>query len=121
MSKIKEGMNVIFIKNSSIVKGVAETVYDSIDLAIVALDDGTRVKRNLFDLVIDEKKTEEPEKPKEPVEKSEITITTDEFRKKASTLIAKLAHEGATEGMLVLAFTLFVYQLHEVLFFEAEE
>ena len=123
MSKIKENMKVIVIgENNKIENGTVKTVYEKLGTAIVELDDGYIIKVRLIDLGIPE--TSEPvedikEEPKrEPVEKSEITITPEEFRNIGVDVIKKQAKKNP---MIVLPFTVFLAELHKALFFDAVE
>ena len=94
-----------------------------IPIAIIEFDDGTYAKVNIDNIIPEPKTDGEPEpiqeEPKrEPVEKSEITITPEEFRKKSTDL----AHEMAKGKPLVeIAIIVFLGHLHRALFFDAVE
>lgn len=121
MSEFKEGTRVLAIENSKMKRGVISSLYDVLGVAVVQFDDDSVGKVKVSDLVIDQEATkEEPEKPTEPVEKSEITITPDEFKKIASKVVMKNVKKmGEGGGLLVLTFTIFVAELHGALFFDA--
>ena len=120
MSKFNPGVRVFVIdENHEMKKGVIKAVYESVSIAIVKFDDGNVEKVNVNCLGICR---EEPTKtePSEPVEKSEITITPEEFRKISSRVITnEIVKMPDSGGLLGLTFTIFVAKLHRALFFDA--
>lgn len=119
MSEFKPGVRVVVIDGDThkIRKGVINTVYPSIKIAIVKFDDGN-VEKVDFDYLGIESETEvQEEKPTEPVEKSEITITPNEFRKISVTLIAEETKEMPI--IVGVAFSQFCAKLYEALFLDA--
>lgn len=89
-------------------------VYEVIGSAVVAFDNGDIGKVSLSELVeVTPQETTEPKEKREPVEKSEITITPGEFMKIAVETATK-----ASKGDLIVGFTinLFAADLHRALF-----
>lgn len=107
MSKFKTDMRVFVIdENNEVRKGVINVVYEAMEIAIVKFDDGNVEKVNVNCLGICR---EEPTKtePSEPVEKSEITITRDEFKKALAksvspTTLIKLSGSEDLSPMMLL-------------------
>ena len=119
-TNFKLGDRVMTIQNSKPRYGTIRTIdgngYETI--AIVAFktdkpDEGELQKIKVSDLILVEE-TEAEAKKSEPVEKSEITITPDEFRETGVKVIVKLTAEKPVVG---LAFTAFLAELHKALFF----
>lgn len=123
MSKFKVGMNVVFIgKDNAVTSGVIDFAPENSDVVIVADKDGNKYKRLYHEIGIVEEKEDEPvkEEPKKDVkikvkEKSEITITREEFTHKGAELCTKkLFEKGPIEALKVgelvaeLAVVLFV-------------
>lgn len=124
--KFEIGDKVVMIKEKMMIRGKIERLHVDLPkpVAIIMLNDGSTRKAYVEDILPDlrpekkeEKKVAEP-KFAEPVEKSEITITPDEFRDITTALIAKEANAGLIGSQLSFAFTLFVARLHEALFVE---
>ena len=121
MSKFTEGTRVLIIVDNQLKRGTIRYIYEDIGIATVAFDDGEIGKVSIADLALsyDEERREEPKAPTEPVEKSEITITPDEFKKIASKIISKSTGKiGEGGGLLVLSFTILVSQIHRALFYD---
>lgn len=121
MSKLNPGVKVFVIdENHEMKKGVINAVHESVSIAIVKFDDGSVEKVNVNCLGI---YREEPtEETKEPVEKTEITITPEKFKKIAMKVMKedlKEMDEGA--GLLGMTFLIFITKLHKALFFDAVE
>lgn len=111
--KLKDGDRVTTIVDNEIVEGVIECVINN--MIIVKLDNGHKVKCAI-DTVAPVRRAEiKSEEKNEPVEKSEITITPDEFRNIGIDLIMKIAKEKPIVGV---AFTAFLANLHKALFFD---
>lgn len=118
MSKFKPGFRVVVIDGDTheIRKGVINATYEEVEIAIVKFDDGNVEKVGFDYLGIEPETKVQEEKPTEPVEKSEITITPEEFRKIA---IKTVMNETADYSPMVgIAFTCFVTKLHKALFFD---
>ena len=123
MRNLRTGIIVATIDENTgeIRKGIVEAVYEAMKIAIVKFDDGDVEKVPFYRLGI-ESESKVQEKPTEPVEKSEITITPDEFRDISSKVIAKEAKKLGADGAIVtLAFAVFSVELHKALFFDAVE
>jgi hypothetical protein len=120
MSKIKKGMRVVVVIDNELQKGTVKSVYDWSNIAVVALDNGDTQKLNLWELGIEPvaEPTEQDQEHNEPVEKSEITITPNKFRKIATDTVIKLSKD---EPVIGLVLTMFVATLHRALFFDAVE
>lgn len=119
MSKFRPGVRVVVIDGDTheLRKGVINSIYQDIEIAIVKFDDGNTEKVE-FDCLGVEPEPTEPEKPTESVEKSEITITPDEFRNISMKVVAKLTEKTPLVG---IALTVFSAELHRVLFFGEQE
>lgn len=110
------GDRIVSIKNGNLHSGVVKRVFDELVDPILAVefDDGT-VEKVLARDVATEPKTETPEK--EPVEKSEITITPDKFREIACRVVAE---ECIDHIMVGVAFTAILGKIHKALFIDSE-
>ena len=122
-TNFKLGDRVMAIQNSKARYGTIRTIggnaYETI--AIVKFEtekpgEYELEKIKVSDLIlVEETEAKETEaKETEPVEKSEITITPDEFREIGVKVITKLT---ATKPIVGLAFTAFLAELHKALFF----
>ena len=115
MSNFKEGIRVAIIHDGEILEGKITKLYAPVDIAIVSLDNGDFVKAKLSELaIIKEEKTEEE---KEPVEKSEITITPEEF----SAIACKVIAENTDSIVVALSIGEIMAKLHEALFIDEGE
>lgn len=125
MSKLTMGCKVFVINDDhTLRKGTLKRIYDSVNIAVVDFDDneGAFEKVSLDKLGILEEKTEtttEKERPSAPVEKSEITITPDEFRDICSKMVAK--DFKSYDSIVALTITIAYSKLHRALFFEDPE
>ena len=118
MSKFKTGMRVVVIdENNEVRKGVINTVYEDMEIAIVKFDDGNVEKVHFSYLGIEPETKAQEEKPTEPVEKSEITITPDEFKKIGTKVMTEIIKKGGP--VLGFACTIIIANLHKALFFDA--
>lgn len=121
MSKFKPGFRVVVIDGDTheIRKGVINATYEEVEIAIVKFDDGNVEKVGFDYLSIEPETKVQEEKPTEPVEKSEITITPGEFRKLCTRVIAEeVKNQKEIGGLLGLTFTIFSSELHRALFFD---
>ena len=116
MSKFKPGVRVVVIDGdtSLLRKGVVKDAHEDLGIAIVKFDDGNVEKVDFNCLGIDPEAEKQAEKQAGPIEKSEITITPEEFRKISVDLIVKESKD--TNVLAGLAFTAFVVKLHRALF-----
>lgn len=104
----KDGERVIHIRNSKICHGVVNYMVND-KIAIVKFDDDLLLKLPFEDLA------PEPTVEKiEPIEKPEITITPEEFRKTAVKVFKEL---GVIPQSSVYDVTVFTAELHKALFF----
>lgn len=127
--KFEIGDRVLTIIDSKMYKGTIKRLHLDLPrpVAIIDLDDGTTGKFYITDIIPEPKESkevkEEPEKvqeekPTEPVEKSEITITPEEFRNVSMNVVEELTKD---QPMVGLAITLYLMKLHRALFFDAVE
>ena len=94
MKKFNVGDRVVVIDFSEIRSGVIRNIYPEVNTAIVAFVDGEVEKISIDRMALEKVETVEiPETEEthesEPVEKSEITITPDEFRETACDVLAR--------------------------------
>lgn len=116
--KINEGDRVGVVSNGEIKKGVVMSVYNDLDYAIVKFEDGVG-KVMLHNIgLLPEEKDQDPKETKKPVEKSEITITPEEFQNIGIKVCTKLA-EKLGPGYL-LRCSVILASLHTALFIEGE-
>lgn len=120
MSKFNNGMRVVVIdEHNRVRKGVIVNVHDILEIAIVKFDDEHVEKVHFSCLGIEPESREEPKKASKPVEKSEITITPDEFKKIASRVVAEEAKKLGKDGIMFgLALTIVTAKIHGALFFD---
>ena len=123
---MKQGDTVAIIEHGEIKKGILKDV-KVLDPPVAIVDfDGEIRKVLVEDLAKVQEDTkdeiEEIQEDKEPVEKSEITITSDEFKKIATDVADREVEKiGKGGGSLYIIFTIFVLKLHRALFFDAVE
>ena len=123
---MKQGDTVAIIEHGEIKKGILKDVkvldppvaivdFDG-EIRKVLVEDLAKVQEDTKD------KTEEIQEDKEPVEKSEITITPDEFKKIATDVADREVKKiGKGDGSFYIIFTIFVLKLRRALFFDAVE
>lgn len=117
MIKFKPGERVVVIQeNNELVNGTVKNAVDEIEIAIVNLDDSRVVKVGYSD--IGKIKEQRKQASTKPAEKSEITITPDEFRKLAVKLAATEFDDSPGLAILV---SMFLAKLHEALFIDGAE
>lgn len=124
------GERVAVIEDNKIAYGAILKIFPEVvpHVFVVQFEDGNVGKVEIDKIAKVEAKdqTEESTKDqehKEPIEKAEITITPEEFRKISVNLVTKEAEKMKPDGMMLgLAFIAFVAKLHRALFIdEAEE
>jgi hypothetical protein len=125
MEKIKyhEGDTVAIIRGGEVVTGTIGRIIPTYDgPRFLVKTENELVKVLATEIArIPEKKNETPTEPKrEPIQKSEITITPNEFREKAVSIITEISNEMG-DPMIGMAFTIFTAKLHRKLFFEADD
>ena len=115
---------VVTIKNGRLRKGTIRNIYSDspTPILIVEFDDGEVEKVYPGDVALEPKaeaKEDQEVKEDKPVEKSEITITPEEFKEIASNLVAE---ESLTGGpVLSVIGTILVSKLHIALFTDEVE
>lgn len=114
MIKFKENMKVVVIEYNKLRKGVIDKVYEDLNIAIVKFDDGDKGKVHFSKLGIEPDTKVQETKPIEPVEKSEITITPDEFRNISTRIIV----EETDRLPVALLVGNVVAKIHEKLFID---
>lgn len=120
MNKFKVGVRVIVIgDNQEVRKGVIQSLFEEMRLSIVKFDNGNVEKVRFDNMYIDSETKAPEEKTTKPVEKSEITITPDEFKKICSEAVCKLAIKTKPEILLLGA--VIAAEIHRKLFFDAVE
>lgn len=111
------GDKVVTIKDGELRKGVVKNFFPvNPPIFLIEFEDGT-VEKVLYNNVAPEPKTETPEE-NAPVEKSEITITPDEFREITCRVIAE---ETKKHKIVGLAFASIMGKIHRALFVESWE
>lgn len=113
INEFKIGDRVVTIENGIVERGVINKIFSEFDTAVVEMDDDTFKKCKLSSLGV-ERDPEEKKKTDKVVEKSEITITPDEFRNISARVIAELPSEL---GIAKLGFIAFTATLHKALFY----
>lgn len=117
MSKLKEGVRVIVFDRDTneIKKGVIDKAYSEMEIAIVKFDDGNVEKVPYEHLHIEPEN--DVQETTEPVEKSEITITPEEFRNISSHVIKEITDTLEDKrGVIGLTMIVFASELHNTLF-----
>lgn len=119
---MKQGDTVAIIEHGEIKKGILKDV-KVLDRPVAIVDFDGEVRKVLVeDLAKVHEESEEIQEDKEPVEKSEITITPDEFKKIATDVADREVEKiGKGGGLLDIIFAIFVVELHRALFFDAWE
>ena len=102
MNKFKVGARVIVIgDNQEVRKGVIQSLFEEMRLSIVKFDDGNVEKVRYENMYIDpetkaqDEKAQEKKAP-EPIEKSEITITSEEFKDEVANFAADFTIEQSS-------------------------
>ena len=117
MSKLKEGVRVVMIDHdtNTLRKGVINQAYSEMEIAIVKFDDGEVEKVPYEHLGIEPEN--DVQETTEPVEKSEITITPEEFRNISSHVIKEITDKlENNSGVIGLTMIVFASELHNALF-----
>ena len=122
--KMSIGDRVVMIENHEIRRGTILNMYVDIPtpILVVEFDDGAIEKVYPKDVALEPKaEVKEDQEVKEetkPVEKSEITITPEEFSKIAVDTIIKFTKD---DPIVSLALTVFISELHMALFVDEDE
>lgn len=119
MNLLKCGDNVVVIEDGELRNGVIKTVFDMVTPPMYAVEFEDGIEKVPFNRVAPAPKTEIPEEQKrEPVFKSEITITPDEFMNIATRIIAEETKEHKLVGF---ATTILLAKIHKALFLDEGE
>lgn len=112
------GDKIVSIKDGELRRGVVKNFYPMVNppVFLIEFEDGN-VEKVPYSNVAKEPKAETVENT-EPVEKSEITITPDEFREITCRVIANETKEHKIVG---LAFASVMGKIHKALFVEPWE
>lgn len=122
--KMSVGDRVVIVEDSELRKGTIEKIFSEIApvILLVKFDNGEMRKMLPTDVALEPKENDQEKKVdehSEPVEKTEITITPEEFSKIATKLVVK---EFETGGPLLLSVgTILVAKLHQALFYDEGE
>lgn len=114
---IKNDDHVIAVKDGQVCRGTVKNVYERLNVAIVDFGEGLE-KVSLDRLALDREAVAQGEPKRKRVEKSEITITPDEFEDIAIDVVAELAKD---QPILGVAFTMFSAKLARALFTDEAE
>jgi hypothetical protein len=112
------GDKIVSIKDGELRKGVIKNFYPMVTPPVFAVEfeDGS-VEKVLYNNVAKEPETETQEE-NEPIQKSEITITPDEFQEIACRVIIETSRNNTRAAS---AFTRLIGRLHKALFVEPWE
>ena len=112
------GDKIVSIKDGELRKGVIKNFYPMVTPPVFAVEfeDGS-VEKVLYNNVAKEPETETQEE-NEPIQKSEITITPDEFQEIACRVIIETSRNDTRAAS---AFTRLIGRLHKALFVEPWE
>jgi hypothetical protein len=113
MSNLKIGMRVSAINNGEVKSGVIINIHDMVSTIIVQFDDGTVGKVLTSNVIVEDK--QEAVNIKD-FEKSEITITPEEFSIISTQVIAKNV-DNVIEGLKMARI---MSKIHTELFFNSE-
>lgn len=120
-TNLKIDDKVMTIQDGECRYGKIHAIFDNLNVPVAMVDftnengDISMEKVRLADLVIvEEPEVKETATPSEPVEKSEITLTPDEFRKTAISVLVNLTMGKANETPDTLSV---LVALHKALFF----
>ena len=123
MKNLNVGDRVIVIENREIKKGAIKNTYYALGVVIVEFDDGSVAKAPVTNVAFEPKaestaESEAQEKREgKPTEKSEITITPDEFRDIA---IEVLSRETADNPLVGVVLTPILVKIGKALFSDKE-
>lgn len=116
MSNFKLGDKVVYISDNELVKGTIGAIVEHIGVAVVHKDDGEADKVALSSLALESESNDQGETEKEPVEKSEITITPSDF----DDVVTSLMVDEMKKYGPIISMTLAVFgaKLHRALFID---
>lgn len=119
---MKQGDTVAIIEHGEIKKGILKDV-KALDRPVAIVDfDGEIRKVLVDDLARVQEESEEIQEDNEPVEKSEITITPDQFRDITTSIIGEECAKMGPDGLMVgMAMGIVMAKIHTALFTDEVE
>ena len=116
---MKQGDTVAIIEHGEIKKGILKDV-KALDRPVAIVDfDGEIRKVLVDDLARVQEESEEIQDDNEPVEKSEITITPDQFRDITISIIGEECAKMGSAGLMVgMAIDIIMGKIHKELFID---
>ena len=119
---MKQGDTVAIIEHGEIKKGILKDV-KALDRPVAIVDfDGEIRKVLVDDLARVQEESEEIQEDNEPVEKSEITITPDQFRDITTSIIGEECAKMGPAGLMVgMAMGIIMAKIHTALFTDGAE
>ena len=119
---MKHGDTVAIIEHGEIKKGILKDV-KVLDRPVAIVDfDGEIRKVLVEDLARVQEESEEIREDNEPVEKSEITITPDQFRDIATSIIGEECAKMGSAGLMVgMTIGIIMGKIHNELFIDGAE
>lgn len=116
MSKLVVGMKVEVDHGSTELRnGTIKALYEDMSLAIVSFDDGTTEKVPFSRIVfVGDVEKPQDETPTEPTEKTEITLTPEEFKRITTEVLVRESLEGGP--IVTLAGAILCAKIHKALF-----
>lgn len=116
--KFNVGDRIVTVINGELRKGVIKELYQvSPPVVVVRLEDGSLAKV-LYNDIAPEPQAEDNQGENKPIEKPEITITPDEFKKIAARVIVEETEDHPIAG---LAFAVMVRKIYNALFVDESE
>lgn len=116
---VKQGDTVAIIEHGEIKKGILKDV-KALDRPVAIVDfDGEIRKVLVDDLARVQEESEEIREDNEPVEKSEITITPDQFHDITTSIIGKECAKMGPDGLMVgMVIGIIMSKIHNELFID---
>ena len=120
MSRFEIDQKVYVVENGVLKPGTIHTVYESLGYALVRFDND-ELQKVMFERIAVMPEEKETEKPSEPVLKSEITITQNEFMEIGSRISAEIAYESDVGFEMMGIFARLLAMMHIALFVEGPD
>lgn len=119
---MKQGDTVAIIEHGEIKKGILKDV-KALDRPVAIVDfDGEIRKVLVEDLARVQEESEEIQEDNEPVEKSEITITPDQFHDITTSIIGEECAKMGPAGLMVgMTIGIIMGKIHNELFIDGAE
>ena len=117
MSKFKPGIRVVIEEDNSteVKNGTVKSVFEELSTAIVEIDEGECEKIPFDKMSIPQRVEETPDDtPRQPVEKTEVTITPEEFKRITTEIVVKESLEGGP--IISICGALLCAKIHKALF-----